>query len=134
MFLRKTFLSLRLAVRRSRLVQGALLVVFWVLGEAVVRFTRLPVPGGVLGLAVVLILLVSGRLRAVNLRRGAEWLLADMLLFFVPAVLAVLDHREFLGVLGVKLLAAVLAGTLLVMGGTALTVDLCCRLVRHDGK
>jgi len=61
-----------------------------------------------------------------------------MLLFFVPAVLAVLDHREFLGLLGLKLLAVVLGGTLLVMGGTGLTVDLCCRLsprlVRHDDK
>jgi len=60
--------------------------------------------------------------------------LAEMLLFFIPAVPAVLDHQEFLGPLGLKLLAAVLAGTLLVMGGTALTVDLCCRLARRDAR
>lgn len=136
MTLRKMTLSLRLALRHSRLAQGAVLAAFWGLGELAARATHLPVPGGILGLIFVLILLASGTLRATSLRRGANWLLADMLLFFVPAVLAVLDHREFLGLLGLKLLATVLAGTLLVMGGTGLTVDLCCRLnarlVRHD--
>ncbi|MCM0754535.1 CidA/LrgA family protein [Desulfovibrio aminophilus] len=134
MFLRKLLLSFRLAVRHSRLLQIGLLAGFWALGELIARAARLPIPGGVLGLVLVLLLLVTGRLHAASLRRGADWLLAEMLLFFIPAVPAVLDHREFLGVLGLKLLAAVLAGTLLVMGGTALTVDLCCRLVRHDGR
>lgn len=140
MFLRKMTLSLRLAARRSRLIQGGVLAAFWLAGEALVRLLKLPLPGGVLGLALVLLLLASGRLRAVSLRRGADWLLAEMLLFFVPAVLAVLDHREFLGLLGLKLLAAVLLGTLLVMSGTGLAVDLCCRLrpltarVGHDRR
>jgi holin-like protein len=135
---RKMMLSFRLAARRSRLVQGGVLAAFWLVGEVLARLLRLPVPGGLVGLALVLLLLASGRLHIANLRRGAEWLLAEMLLFFVPAVLAVLDHREFLGLLGLKLLASVLAGTLLVMGGTGLAVDLCCRLmpapvrVRHD--
>ncbi|MDR3641934.1 MAG: CidA/LrgA family protein [Humidesulfovibrio sp.] len=136
MYPRKLLLSFRLALRRSRLLQGGALVLFWALGEALVRTTHLPVPGGIIGLALVLLLFASGRLRTISLRRGADWLLAEMLLFFVPAVLAVLDHREFLGLLGLKLLAVVLAGTLLVMGGTGLAVDLCCRLsprpVRHD--
>lgn len=134
MFSRKLFLSFRLAMRHSRLLQIGLLAGFWALGELIARAAHLPIPGGVLGLAVVLLLLVSGRLHAASLRRGADWLLAEMLLFFIPAVPAVLDHKEFLGPLGLKLLAAVLAGTLLVMGGTALTVDLCCRLARRDAR
>lgn len=133
---RKILLSARWAARRSRLIQGGFLAAFWLAGEALARLTHLPVPGGVLGLALVLLLLAVGGLETVQLRRGAHWLLAEMLLFFVPAVLAVLDHREFLGLLGLKLLAAVLLGTLAVMGGTGLVVDLCCRRlpveVRHD--
>jgi holin-like protein len=138
MYPRKFLLSSRLALRHSRLLQGGVLFLFWILGEALARITHLPVPGGILGLALVLLLLASGRLKSISLRRGADWLLAEMLLFFVPAVLAVLDHREFLGLLGLKLLAVVLTGTLLVMMGTGLTVDLCCRLsprlVRHGDK
>jgi holin-like protein len=61
------------------------------------------------------------------MKRGADWLLAEMLLFFVPAVLALLDHREFLGLLGLKILAIIVLSTTMVMGVTALTVDLCYR-------
>ena len=38
-----------------------------------------------------------------------------------------LDHREFLGWVGLKILAVILLGTITVMGVTAFTVDLCCR-------
>jgi len=138
MYLRKFLLSFRLALHRNALLQGGLLIAFWALGESISRVAHLPVPGGIIGLALVLLLFASGRLKTISLRRGADWLLAEMLLFFVPAVLAVLDHREFLGLLGLKLLAVVLAGTLMVMCGTGFAVDLCYRLsprlVRHDGK
>lgn len=128
MSVRKLSLSLRLAARRSRLIQCLFLAALWLAGEAVARYAHLPVPGGVVGLVLVLLLLASGRVNVVDLQRGARWLMAEMLLFFVPAVLAVLDHREFLSLLGLKLLAVVLLGTLTVMGGTALVVDACCRL------
>ena len=54
-------------------------------------------------------------------------LLTDMLVFFVPAVPAVLDHPEFLGWLGVKIVAVIAMGTIIVMAITAMTVELACR-------
>ena len=110
----------------------ALPILFWALGEGLARMLDLPVPGGIVGMVAVLALLASGWLRPAALRRGAYWLLAEMLLFFVPAVMAVLDHHEFLGALGFKLAAVILVGTLTVMGVTALTVDACYRWrMRH---
>jgi len=50
-----------------------------------------------------------------------------MLLFFVPAVLAALDHREFLGLLGLEILVIILISTALVMAATAFTIDLILR-------
>jgi holin-like protein len=118
---------LRSALGRSRVLQICLIVLFSWLGQAVAQLLGLPVPGGVIGMAIVLALLATRRLRVRNVRRGASWLLGEMLLFFVPAVMSLLDHREFLGVLGLKLLAVILLGTALVMAGTALTIDLCYR-------
>ena len=132
MSLRNVSVPLRWSFRHSSLIQGSLLIGFWIVGESMVRAAHLPVPGGILGLACVLFLLLSGRISVANLRRGAHWLLADMLLFFIPAVLAVLNHEEFLGIIGLKLLAVVVLGTFFVMGGTALVVDLCCRVVYRD--
>lgn len=125
-------LVLRLALRRSRVLQIALIVLFALLGQALANALGLPVPGGVIGMTLVLALLATRRLRVRNVHRGASWLLAEMLLFFVPAVMSLLDHREFLGMLGVKLLVVILLGTAMVMAGTALTIDLCYRWMnRH---
>jgi holin-like protein len=119
--------SLRRALQASRPAQILLLIGFWLAGDQITRWSGLPVPGGLVGMGLVLALLATGRLRLPSLERGASLLLAEMLLFFIPAVMAVLDHRELLGVLGLKLLVVILAGTLMVMLTTALTVDLCLR-------
>jgi holin-like protein len=100
---------------------------FWLVGEAVVRLSGIPIPGGVVGMLIVLALPSSRRMSIFSMRRGAEWLLAEMLLFFVPAVLAILDHRELFGLLGLKTTIVILVGTVAVMGVTALTVDVCYR-------
>ncbi|WP_343313593.1 CidA/LrgA family protein [Brucella sp. BE17] len=117
----------RYALHHSRMMQIATLTGFWLMGEAVVRLSGLPLPGGIVGMVLVLLLLLSGRISLFSMKRGAEWFLAEMLLFFVPAVLAVLEHRELIGMLGLKIMAVILIGTLTVMSVTALTVDLCYR-------
>lgn len=124
-------LQLRRLVHQSGLLQVGLLILFWLAGEVLVQAAHLPVPGAVAGLALVLVLLAAQRLRPGSVRRGAQWLLGDMLLFFVPAVLAVMNHRELLGVIGLKLLTVIVLGTAAVMAVTALTVELCMRSRAH---
>ncbi|MFS8038299.1 CidA/LrgA family protein [Xanthobacter sp. AM11] len=129
----RTKMRLQFMLHRSIPVQILVIALFWILGEGLVRLTGLPLPGGIVGMGVVLALLAGGWLRPRTMRRGAAWLLAEMLLFFVPAVMAVLDHREFVGLLGLKIAAVILVGTVMVMGGTALAVDLCYRWrLRHE--
>ncbi|MBN9583282.1 MAG: CidA/LrgA family protein [Afipia sp.] len=114
-------------IQRSAMLQLGIVAAFWLAGEAAVRVLGLPVPGGIVGLALLLMLLVTRRLSAASMRRGADWLLADMLLFFVPAVLAVLDHREFLGIVGLKILFVITVSTAVVMLVTAFAVERCYR-------
>ncbi|MFI4941217.1 MAG: CidA/LrgA family protein [Burkholderiales bacterium] len=102
-----------------------MIIAFWLLGDALVRWLGLPVPGGVVGMFIVIALFASRRFSLLNLQLGAEWFLAEMLLFFIPAVPAVLNHHEFLGWLGLKVLAVILVGTVVVMIVTAFVVDAC---------
>lgn len=119
----------------SRIAQIGVLVGFWWFGEMVVRSLSLPVPGGVVGMVLVLALLLTKRVSLFSFKRGADWFLAEMLLFFVPAVLALLDHREFIGLTGLKILAVILIGTLTVMSVTALTVDfIYSRIKNHADR
>lgn len=126
---RKTSILIHRALHKSRLLQVGLIISFWLVGEALSRGFHLPVPGSVIGLIGLLGLLASGAIRLSSMKRGAAWLLADMLLFFVPAVLAVLDHGEFLGLVGLKILVVILLGTVTVMSMTALAVDLGYRIM-----
>lgn len=131
---RNILVLIRSRFRRSRLLQVALVAAFWLAGEAIARMTGLPVPGSIIGLGLALSVLGAHGLNVASLKRGANWFLADMLLFFVPAVLAVLDHREFLGLLGLKILGIILISTTAVMCVTALTVDLCYRWSERDER
>lgn len=120
------------ALHRSPVLQLALIFAFWGAGNGLVRLLHLTLPGAVLGLGLLLALLCTRVLSVRSLQRGSRWLLRDMLLFFVPAVLALQAHPELLGFLGIKLLVAILISTAAVMLATALAVDACYLLRQGD--
>lgn len=104
------------------LAQIGLLIAIWLASDWFVRRTGLPVPGGVLGLGIVFALLLLGV--PLNwVKDGAQWLLAEMLLFFVPAVVAMVKYKALFISEGWQLLVVIFLGTALVMCVTALVVD-----------
>ena len=62
-------------------------------------------------------------------RAGARWLLAEMLLFFVPAVVAVVNYTQLLMVDGWRIFLVIALSTLMVLGATAWVVD---RVYRYE--
>lgn len=110
-------------IHRSVILQIGIILACWMAGEGLARGLGLAIPGSIVGLAIVLLLLTSRRLSAISMRRGAGWFLADMVLFFVPAVLAILNHPEFLGLMGIKILFVILMSTVAVMVSTGFVVD-----------
>jgi len=116
----------------SCLAQILLLLAFWQAGEAIAHLAHLPIPGAIVGMLLVLVLFSSGKVKLASMKRGAEWFLAEMLLFFVPAVLALLDHGEFIGLIGLKVLAVIFTGTIIVMGVTAIAIDFGYRLMMRQ--
>ncbi|WP_258549003.1 CidA/LrgA family protein [Thalassospira profundimaris] len=123
----------RYVLRRSPILQIAAIFAFWLLGEAIVRFAGIPVPGGIIGMVIVFALLASRRISLHSMRQGAQWYLAEMLLFFIPAVLALLNHHELFGLLGVKVLLVILGSTASVIAVTALVMDLFMRFRGRHG-
>ncbi len=133
LLLRRQRLFIKRGLRRSAWLQIGLLVLLWWLADGVMRALGLPVPGGIVGLFVLLLAFALRWLSPRSFHHGAQWLLAEMLLFFVPAAMILLDNRQIFGWLGIKLLLVVVAGTLLVMSATAMTVELLLRRsLRHD--
>lgn len=107
--------------------QIALIMAFYGAGEFTARLTHAPLPASVIGLALILIALHRRWIKPGQLRDGAQGLLGRMLLFFVPAVPVLIEHREFVSMLGVRLMLAVAIGTVLVMVVTGAVVQMVAR-------
>lgn len=124
----KTCRTARWHLSRNWWLQALLFIAIWALGEAVVRQFSIPIPGSVLGMGALLAALEFRWISVRWFRRGARGLLAHLLLFLTPAMLAVVNHRELISMTGLKLIVAVLIGTPLVMIGTAVVVEIGFRL------
>ncbi|MGC5702477.1 CidA/LrgA family protein [Pseudomonas sp. NFXW11] len=115
------------------LVELAVLLAIYFLGCQLAAWLPWPIPGGVVGLALLLLAFALGWVKPAALQLGAGLLMAEMLLFFIPALMSLLDYGSLLRQEGWRILLVIGFSTLLVMLVTALTVEWVCRWrVRHD--
>lgn len=108
---------------------GVLIAAWWLADEAASAL-HLPFSGGVVGLFVLVALLLSGWVRPTTIELGANWLLANMLLFFIPLVVSVVQFTQLLKAQGLMLFVNIGLGFASVMLATALTVEWVCRYER----
>jgi len=103
---------------------GALtvLLVFQLIGEVIVQFAGLPIPGPVIGLLLLFLSLwIRGGLAA-PLRDTANGILQHLSLLFVPAGVGVMVHFSRLSGEWLPILAAVLVSTALAIVVSALVM------------
>jgi holin-like protein len=112
-------------------VQSAAIAGVWFVADFVVRTLHLPVPGGVVGLIALLALLFGGGIAPRRIKAGADWLLSDMLLFFIPAAVAAVQYGGLFREDGWRLALVVVGGTLMVMVAVAFAVEQAARLERR---
>ena len=112
--------------------QVALIAVLWLGADTLSRRFLPWIPSSLLGLGLALALTALGILRRDWLAAGAEWLIGEMLLFFVPAVVALVQYAEMIRSHGLAILIVIVLSTLCVMVSTAVAVDFAWRFqARH---
>jgi len=111
-------------------LQSAGLAAIWLVADFVARTFHLPVPGGVVGLLILLALLFCGGVAPRWVKAGADWLLTNMLLFFIPATVAAVQYGGLFREDGWRLALVVVVGTLMVMVAVAFAVERASRLER----
>ncbi|TNV16467.1 CidA/LrgA family protein [Buttiauxella sp. B2] len=104
-------------------VQVALYVVIFLFAQWLVDLWHLPLPANLVGMLLMLLMIVCRVVPLKWIRAGSRWLLAEMLLFFVPAVVAVVNYAELLMVDGWRIFLVIAISTVLVLGSTVLVVD-----------
>lgn len=95
----------------------------FVLAQNLVLWLSLPLPANLVGMVILLTLVMCRIVPLKWVRAGASWLLAEMLLFFVPAVVAVVNYAQLLLIDGWRIFAVIALSTLMVLGATAWVVD-----------
>lgn len=113
------FVMQRLQVPVQVLIYAAL----FVCAEYLVNWLHLPLPANLVGMLMLLALIVCRIIPLNWVRAGARWLLAEMLLFFVPAVVAVVNYAQLLMVDGWRIFLVIGLSTMMVLGATAWVVD-----------
>lgn len=102
------------------IVQVAALMIFSLGMNKLAGLLHLPVPGSILGIIVMFILLETGILKLKWIEIGASWLLAELLLFFIPAAVGVMKYFPMLQSDGVRILIVVICSTFIVMASSGL--------------
>ncbi|WP_262421704.1 CidA/LrgA family protein [Paraburkholderia sp. UCT31] len=117
-------LTARVSRLTGRAAQAIFFVIVFLVASKVVALFDLPVSGGILGLFCVLALLLAGLLDSKHVEGGATWLLGELVLFFIPSVVALTKYVHLFREFGLQLLISISAGTVLVMTATAATVHI----------
>jgi holin-like protein len=99
-----------------------LLLVFQLLGEVVSRSLSLPIPGPVIGMALLFAALALRGGPSTDLRDTAQGLLQHLSLLFVPAGTGVMLHYQRLADEWLPLVVSLLLSTALTIGATALVL------------
>lgn len=114
--------------------QVMLLALIWLCADFVSRHYLPQIPSSLLGMGSVLLLLGLRLLRREWLAHGAGWLIGEMLLFFIPAVIAIIQYPDLIRRNGLAILVVILGSTVCVMVATAIAVDLTWRLQENLGR
>lgn len=100
----------------------ALLLLCQLIGEVFVVWTRLPIPGPVVGMALLFTLLVLRGGPPEGLGRVVEGLLGHLSLLFVPAGVGVMLHASMLEDQWLPIAVALVASTVLTIAVTGLVM------------
>ncbi|GIP21880.1 holin-like protein CidA [Paenibacillus sp. J22TS3] len=104
-------------------VQVAILIFISMAMNKIVDVLHLPIPGSILGIAVIFTLLKTRVIKLEWIEQGANWLLAELLLFFIPAAVGVMKYIPMLESDGVRILIVVIFSTFIVMASSGLTAS-----------
>lgn len=104
------------------------LLVFQLIGEVAARGLALPLPGPVIGMALLLAAFAASPRLLELVRPTAQGVLANLSLLFVPAGVGIVGHLDLLTSEGPALLAALVLSTILAIVVGALTFRVVARL------
>lgn len=97
-----------------------MLVGLFLTSQIILKYFNVPLPGAILGIFVLIIVLVLVRSVPSSIELASKPLLTYMSLFFVPAIVAIVNYTQLIQQFPWALFLAIVVSTLLSLGLTAL--------------
>lgn len=93
------------------------------ISELLNRFIPLPIPASIYGLVIMLVLLISKKLKVEMVKETAEFLINIMPIMFIPASVGLITYWEQLRPILLPVVIITLISTILVMLSTGKVTD-----------
>ena len=93
------------------------------IGEILNYFIPLPIPASIYGLIIMILLLISKKLRLEAVKETAEFLIDIMPVMFIPAAVGLIAFWKQLQPILIPVCVMILTSTILVMVATGKTTD-----------
>lgn len=107
--------------------QVVVLLFISLLINGIAQLLQLPIPGSIIGLLLLFLLLKTGIVKLRWIEAGASWLLAEMLLFFIPSAVGIMNHLDLMKQSGLSILLVILISTFIVMAVSGLAAQAITR-------
>jgi len=96
---------------------------FLFIGMGIKMLIDVPLPSSMIGLIILFISLQIKLVKIEWVEKGATWLLAELLLFFIPSAVGIVNYNEILNMKGIETVLLIAISTFIVMGATGFTAE-----------
>lgn len=105
------------------ILQIVFIYLFLLLGTAIKAVVSLPIPASMIGLLLLLLALKLGIVKLEWIEQGGNWLLAELMLFFVPSAVGIINYDEIFSWHGFESILLIGISTFIVIGITAFIAE-----------
>ena len=110
------------------ILQVGVLIGVAMLGNSLTQMLHWNIPGSILGIFLVIILLQAKIIRVEWIESGANLLIAELLLFFIPSAVGVVQYKQLMVASGMRFELVILLSTITVMVCTGLLSEMANKI------
>ena len=95
------------------------------IGNMITELLHLPLPGTLVGMILLFVLLVTGVVKLEWFEQGAAVLIGELLLFFIPSAIGIVQYSQLFGSTGAMLLGVIVTSIITLLASvTVITLSI----------
>jgi holin-like protein len=118
-----------------KLFREAIIILgIYLIGEVLSKALKLPIPGNILGMIILLILLCTKVIKLEQIETITNFLLDHLAFFFIPAGVGLMSSFGIIKDTWLKLIIVCIITTIIIIASTGLMVQFISRRMKKEQK